>query len=306
MFQFAWDHMEIYLVDKSDITPKMSPMIRAHIAWELFIPGSPGEFPEGHGRVLYPFSNWIWDEFGKVGGYLNKNSKDAVYVSIPELSPHGRDFLVRLCSMWSDEIFFYGKNDENLWIPPLVNIFTDSHMDNAEKRVADKEEGGSERFFMPLLGPSRSFFRLEKISPGNSSARLHSHSAVDEYYLLIRGKATLKIGSRSIPIEEGTLVGKPTGPDLTSQIIADRNDEVEVLDMEVWPDRYYNAKDAVLYPEHGELFMRGTGWGSIIPWITAMNTDDFRRNYDTSYGRNADGSWSPEKFRGHKERKNMD
>ena len=298
--------MRIYLVNIDNITAEMSPLIKAQLAWELFIPGTPGDLPQSHGRSLYPFSNWIWDELGKVGGYLNKNSKDTAFVSVPELSPSGRDFLVRLCSFWSDNISFLGNDNENLWIPPMVNILSETNMDDAEKRVAEKDSGGSERYFMPLLGPARSFFRLERISPGNSSARLHSHSSVDEYYLLIKGKATLKIGSRTIPIEAGTLVGKPTGPDLSSQIIADRNEEIEILDMEIWPDRYYNTKDVVHYPEHGELLMRGNGWGSVIPWVTSMNTDDFRKNYDTSYHRNADGSWSSKKFHGHKERKNLD
>lgn len=298
--------MKIYLVNKDNITAEMSPLIRAHIAWDLFIPDYPGDMPRGYGRPMYAFSNWIWDEFGKVGGYLNRNITDEVFVSVPKLSPAGKDFLVRLCSMWSDEIFFVGSKHENLWIPPIVNIFDNSSMDDAEKKFSDSEEGSSERYFMPLLGPSKSFFRLEKISPGNSSARLHSHSAVDEYYLLIRGKATLKIGSRSVPIEPGALIGKPTGPDLSSQIIANRNEEIEVLDMEIWPHRYYNEKDVILYPEHGELFMRGNGWGSIIPWITSMETDDFRKNYDTSYRRNADGSWSSEKFDGHRRRSGKD
>ncbi len=298
--------MKIFLVNKDNVTVKMSPLIRVHIAWELFLPDFPGDLPEGNGKTLYPLSNWIWDELGKVGGYLNKNSKDEVFVSVPELSASGRDFLLRLCSLWSDEVFFLGNERDNLWIPPIVNILNELYMDNAEKRVVVKEEGDSQRIFMPLLGPSRSFFRLEKISPGNSSARLHSHSAVDEYYLLIRGKATLKIGAASVPIEAGTLIGKPTGPDLSSQIIADRNEEIEILDMEIWPDRSCNAKDTVYYPEHGEMLMGGNGWGSIIPWITSMNTDDFNKNYDTSYHRNADSSWSSEKFHGHKERKSVE
>jgi uncharacterized cupin superfamily protein len=300
--QFSFITMKILLVGRNKITERMLPLIRANLAWDLFSQGNHGDLPEGHGRRAYPFSNWLWDELGMVGGYMNMNAGDSVFIAIPELSPSGKDFIVRICSMWADEIFMHGK-EEDMWIPPLVNIFHEKDMDEAEKRLTEKEDGGYERYFMPLIGPSRSYFRLEKISPDNSSARLHSHSAVDEYYLILRGKATLRLGARSIQVDPGTLIGKPTGPDLSSQLIADLGEEIEVLDMEIWPDRYYNAKDLVLYPEHGELLMRGTGWRSITPWITASETHDFMENYDTSYIRNADGSWSPAKFQGHKERK---
>jgi len=47
--------------------------------------------------------------------------------------------------------------------------------------------------------------------------------------------------------------------------------------------------------------MRGSGWGSILPWITASDAMDFRENYDTSYKRNAYGSWSPAQFKRHRE-----
>jgi uncharacterized cupin superfamily protein len=295
--------MKIILVDNKRVTPDMAPLIRTDLAWELFLPGHSGDLPEDQGRRFYPFANWLWDELGMVGGYLNKNAGNSIFMAIPELSTSGKDFIARICSMWADDIFIHGKEGHNLWVPPLVNVFHEKSMDNAEKSMATKDDGGNERYFMPLLGPSRSFFRLERISPGNSSARLHGHSVVDEYYLLMKGKATLKIGTRSVHVDPGTLVGKPTGPDLSSQFIADRGEEIEILDMEIWPDRYSNAKDVVFYPEHGELLMRGTGWRSITPWITAMDTMDFRENYDTSYKRNADGTWSPAKFQGHKERK---
>lgn len=304
--QFSFITMKILLVGRNKITERMLPLIRADLAWDLFFHGNQGDLPEGHGRRAYPFSNWLWDELGMVGGYLNKNAGNSIYIAVPDLKVSGIEFIVRLCSMWAEDIFIHGEEDHNLWIPPMVNLSHEKGMDNAEKRLTLKEDGGYERFFMPLIGPSRSFFRLEKISPGNSSARLHSHSAVDEYYLLMKGRATLKIETRSILIDPGTLIGKPTGPDMSSQIIADRGEEIEVLDMEIWPDRYYNAKDLVYYPEHGELFMRGSGWGSIIPWLTASDTGDFRDNYDSSYKRNADGSWSPAKFHGHRERKKLE
>lgn len=34
--------MRIYLVNRDNVTAKMSPLIKVHLALELFIPGTPG------------------------------------------------------------------------------------------------------------------------------------------------------------------------------------------------------------------------------------------------------------------------
>lgn len=135
--------------------------------------------------------------------------------------------------------------------------------------------------------------RLEVIPPGKASARLHSHTAVDEYYLVLSGRGLLRMESQEREVGPGSLIGKPTGPDLTSHIVASFGETLTILDMEIWPDSRLNAKDVVRYPDFGEIFWRGPGWGALTPDPALQSLEEFRSNYDRGYRRQPDGSWQP-------------
>jgi uncharacterized cupin superfamily protein len=275
--------------------------LRVDLAWPVFFE-SKSDIPEGHGARLIPFTNWLWDEIGKRAGNLNKNAKTELTLAIPPLSEEALDFLLRLCSFWADELYMKkgGTLSENLWRKPVVNVFDDSTLDRAEARLVSKDEDTYQRFFMPLLGPGRAFFRVEVIKNGESAARFHSHSDVDEYYLILDGSGTLRYNDKELQVKRGDLVGKPTGPDATSQLIADKGDALRILDMEVWHDRPYYSKDLMLHTDFNELIMRGPGWGAIVPRESMITSEDFRSHYGDGYRRNKDGDWVPSKHRGHK------
>jgi uncharacterized cupin superfamily protein len=275
--------------------------LRVDLAWPVFFE-SKSDIPEGHGARLIPFTNWLWDEIGKRAGNLNKNAKTELTLAIPPLSMEALDFLLRLCSFWSDELYMKkgGTLSENLWRKPVVNVFDDSALDGAEARLVSKDEDTYQRFFMPLLGPGRAFFRVEVIKNGESAARFHSHSDVDEYYLILDGSGTLRYNGKELQVKKGDLVGKPTGPDATSQLIADKGEALRILDMEVWHDRPYYSKDLMLHTDFNELILRGPGWGAIVPRESMITSEDFRSHYGDGYRRNKDGGWVPSKHRGHK------
>jgi len=276
--------------------------LRVDLAWELFI-GSNSAMTKGHGARLLPFTNWLWDELGKKAGNLNKNTRGVVELTIPALDLGSLDFLLRLVSFWADDVRVKkgGEASENLWRRPVVNVFDDATLDGAERSLVVKDEAGSiDRFLMPLLGPGRAFFRVEVIEKEENAARFHSHSDVDEYYLILDGKGTLRYNGKEVEVNRGDLIGKPTGPDATSQLVADRGEKLRILDMEVWHQRPYYSKDLILNPDFNELVMRGPGWGAIVPEESLITSEDFRSHYDEGYRRTKDGGWVPSKNRGHK------
>ena len=276
--------------------------LRVDLAWQRFIE-SRTSIPKGHGARLLPFANWLWDELGKKAGNLNKNSKGEVFLTIPALDAGALDYLLRLVSFWGDEVYVKqgAVISQNVWRKPVVNVFDDEALDGAERSLSMKDEAGSiDRFVMPLLGPGRAFFRVEVIEKDENAARHHSHSDVDEYYLILEGKGTLRYNDREVEVKRGDLIGKPTGPDANSMLIADRGEKLRILDMEVWHQRPYYSKDLILNPDFNELIMRGPGWGAIIPRESLMTSEDFRSHYDEGYRRNKDGGWVPSKHRGHK------
>jgi hypothetical protein len=86
------------------------------------------------------------------------------------------------------------------------------------------------------------------------------------------------------------LIGKPTGPDLTSQILADRGEAVTILDLEAWPDARQDTKDLMYYAEFGEIQLHGSGWGAMIPDAALYSAKDKSGHYFMGYRRNLDGT----------------
>lgn len=274
--------------------------IRVDRAWELFF-DSKTELKPGGG--LFRFPEWLWDEFGRKAGNLNKNTKGELSVTIPQLDDDALDFLLRLASFWGDEVYVKkgGRMSENLWREPVVNLFEDQRK-GAERALAGEmdDAGSTELNLMPIIGPGRAFFSVQVLEEGGCTARLHSHSEVDEYYLILEGKGTLRHNDKEIEVKRGDIIGKPTGPDNATQLVADRGERLRILDMEVWHQRAHFSKDLMLHPEFNELIMRGPGWGAIIPRDSMITSEDFRSHYDEGYRRNKDGGWVPARHRGHK------
>ena len=282
---------------------KGKDQIPLDLAWNLFFPGSDGKHPH-YSDLLYPFTNWLWVTLGSRSGFMLINKKSEISFKIPDLEISALQFITRILSMWFDEVIVE-KGDgskENSWTFPLTNVY-DENLDESEKATQRSGEGFSFRNLMPLLGPSRVFATVEFLGPGQVSARLHSHSSIDEFYLIIEGSATLRMNDKTRIVKRGDLISKPTGPDLTSQIIADQGNSVRILDIEVHPYPDPRTKEVVHYPDHGEILLHGHGWSSVIPDSTALSLEDFDRNYEKGYFRNKDGSWEPKDVPGYRKRK---
>jgi len=217
------------------------------------------------------------------------------------LEPDGLDFVLRLASFWADEVYVKksGVVSENMWRKPVVNVFDDGTLDGSERALTSKKENGSvDRFLMPLLGPGRAFFRVRVVEKGESAARFHSHSHVDEYYLILEGRGTLRYNGKEIGVKPGDLVGKPTGPEAATQLIADKGERLRILDMEVWHQQAQYSKDVIVDPDFKEMLLSGEGWATIIPEDALINPEDFWRHYNEGYTRTKDGGWSPARLRG--------
>ena len=276
-------------------------VIRADLAWELFF-RSKTALPQGHGASLLPFTSWLWDELGNRTGRLNKNAPMELTIAIPALEQPGLDFLLRIASFWADEVVVKksGVVSGNLWKKPVVNVVDDENLDGSERSLVRKNIDRYQRFLMPLLGPGRAFFRVRVINNGESAARFHSHSHVDELYLILEGSGTLRYNNNEVVVKRGDLIGKPTGPDAATQLIADRGEPLRILDMEIWIDRAQVSKDLIVNPDHNEMLISGQGWDALIPAEAPMSSEDFGKHYNEGYHRNKDGTWTVSKNRGHK------
>jgi uncharacterized cupin superfamily protein len=243
------------------------------------------------------FANWLWNALAKEAGTLNRNSRGTVTVSIPSLGADPLDFVVRLVSFWATDVREKkGRTlSENLWRQPVVNLLNDQGRHGAERTLVREfdTDGSTELNLMPLLGPGRAFFSVQRIEKGGVTARMHSHSAVDEYYLVLEGRGTLRYNGRAVEVVAGDLVAKPSGPDAATHLLANRGERLRILDMEVWHEPFTGtattAKDLSYMPDYAEFLMRGPGWGAVVPKDAMLSTADLEKHWSDRYRRTRDG-----------------
>ena len=293
----------IFFEGRNESDPSAEKAIRLDLAWQLFFPKCIGKVdPTGD---IFGLTDWLWREFGKISGFIRRDSPDNIYVLSPHLSDEGSDFVARISSFWSDEIYF--KNSDgtltgNSWKAPTVNLLSESEMDHSEKAFSGEDQGCFTRYIGAVLGPGRGFTSTYVIPAGGSYSRLHSHSAVDELYVVLEGSGHLRFNGHLVEIVKGTIISKPIGPDAYSQLLADKGERLKVLDIEIWPDPRRESKDLILYPDHKEILLRGTGWGSMIQSDNVNDLNDIDRHYTEGYERQKDGGWKKKSVPGFNDR----
>lgn len=272
--------------------------VRADRAWSFFCGAGPG-LPRDRG--YWTFANWLWDELGQSAGSVNADVGGGLEVTIPRLGRDSLDFVVRLVSFWARDVRVRtGRTlSGNLWKKPVINLFDDVGRAGSERAlVRDFSDAGSKELnLMPLLGPGRAFFSLQLIEKGDSTTRLHSHSAVDEYYLVLAGRGTLRFDGRAIAVGPGDLIAKPTGPDAATHLNADRGDALRLLDMEIWHEPFkgsrWTSKDLIYWPDHREIMLRGPGWGAVVSRDALLPTRDAEEHWSDLYHRSKEGRREP-------------
>lgn len=274
--------------------------IRVDVAWKLFFPEEMGNISMTSFPKVDKFKRWLWEELSSRGGYLTPDSGEPTVLIAPTMTPLAQEFLNRLCSYWSNNVFYPALKDgqidmsnkgENRWSAPVVNVFNGPGKDGIMGAFHQSLDEGDHTLISNTFGPSRSFTRIYNIKQGNTYSRFHSHSARDEIYLVIEGKGTLRIGDKRIEINRGDLIDKPLGPDISTQFLADSGSDLLVLDIEIGPEDSRGFKDMVSYPDHRELLLAGEGWNFAIPSDTISDPHDLDANYSSGYIRKKDGSW---------------
>lgn len=283
--------------DVADGLPGIGPLIRWDLAWPLFLPDcEPGTLPNGQPQLLNIMGRWFWEQMGMVGGRLRQDAYDTVWFVTPTLSDGAQEYLTRLASFWCDEVYWEVPDAEtsNRWTMPAVAVEA-LPVTPLWSAMTEAYAQGTESHLLPMIGVGRVFIKVQQVAVGCASARLHSHSAIDEYYVILAGSATLRMGRHSLTVSPGTFIAKPTGPDLTSQIVADQGEPVTILDIEVYADSRLGlgGKDIMAYTDHQEVLFEGLGMEGMVPQSVIGPTKDVYRHYFEGYVRQPDGHVTP-------------
>lgn len=100
-------------------------------------------------------------------------------------------------------------------------------------------------------GSQRLYANIDVLKPGAKSAKMHSHSLQEEFFLVLKGDGTLRVNDQEYAVRTGDCFAKPAGQQIAHQFINTSNDLLEILDVGI-PD----PNDEIFYPDDDVLYSK--------------------------------------------------
>lgn len=135
------------------------------------------------------------------------------------------------------------------------------------------ESGLKTKMLGSLGGSEKIYVNIDYIKPGKKSVKYHSHSLQEEFFLVLKGKGTLRLDGISSPVKQGDFFSKPAGKDINHQFINNGEEVLEILDC-----GSKNINDIVTYPDEDVILVKRTGIAfkknsKIEGWSSEPNND---------------------------------
>jgi uncharacterized cupin superfamily protein len=116
------------------------------------------------------------------------------------------------------------------------------------------ESGLKTKYLGALGGSEKIYVNIDYVKPGAESVKYHSHSLQEEFFLVLKGKGTLRLCDKSIPINQGDFFSKPAGKEIAHQFINNGDEVLEILDCGT-----PNQNDIITYPDEDVILIKKTG-----------------------------------------------
>jgi uncharacterized cupin superfamily protein len=285
-------------------------VLRLDLAWELFL-GTTGktesgeiDIPSGNPRTKwFSLQQWMRQTLGAMVDALNGKNTYATAL-LPPCTSAALEYVSRTLSLYSASLsvlyanspdetietataFFSGLTDPELldgWTPPIVNM-SDTPTALLQK-TCKIQNGDTFTWLGPLLGSDRLFAQFYELSPQANSNRLHSHSDVDEMFVVLEGSGHLLTEHGSYPLRKEDVIFKPAGSGLSTRFEAGE-EGLKILDIEAWTRS--DQTDVVIYPDHREVFLRGRGINHVTAIENYLSGNEMMKHYNENYERDKNG-----------------
>jgi uncharacterized cupin superfamily protein len=116
------------------------------------------------------------------------------------------------------------------------------------------ESGLKTKYLGALSGCDGIYVNIDYVKPGAKSVKYHSHSQQEEFFLILKGKGTVRLDNQSIPIKLGDFFSKPAGKEIAHQFINNGDEVLEILDCGT-----PNKNDIITYPDEDVILIKNTG-----------------------------------------------
>jgi uncharacterized cupin superfamily protein len=140
----------------------------------------------------------------------------------------------------------------------------------AEDFIWRDEVGLTTRMLGMAGGSERIYVNIDSVPVGAYSAKYHSHSSQEEFFLVLEGSGTLRVNGAQFGVGKGDFIAKVAGKNIAHQFFNSGNETLVILDAGTMDDEdtcYYPDEDVYLHKSGGtRTAFRGQdaleGWSS--------------------------------------------
>jgi len=145
------------------------------------------------------------------------------------------------------------------------------HLDNLEESFVWRGSGGlTTQYLGAAAGSERLYVCVDTVPPGAYSAKYHSHSNQEEFFLILSGSGTLRMDGGEYAVSKGDFVAKPAGRGIAHQFHNNGAEPLVILDTGT-----QEREDVVHYPDEGVRIVKSCGQhrvaGADEGWTTDPN-----------------------------------
>jgi len=129
-----------------------------------------------------------------------------------------------------------------------------SNIDNISKEYIEDPDFESKMktvYLGDALGSEKIYVNIDFVKPGSQSAKYHSHSKQEEFFLIISGKGILRMDGEEISIKPGDVISKPAGKNIAHHFINNSTEILQILDVGT-----REKDDVATYPDENIIFLR--------------------------------------------------
>lgn len=129
-----------------------------------------------------------------------------------------------------------------------------SNIDNISKKYIDDPDFESKMKSVLLgdaIGSEKIYVNIDFVKPGGQSAKYHSHSKQEEFFLIMSGKGVLRMAGEEISIKTGDIISKPSGKNIAHQFINNSSEMLQILDVGT-----RDKNDVATYPDENIIYLR--------------------------------------------------
>src|SRR5438552_18886389 len=123
------------------------------------------------------------------------------------------------------------------------NIYADEPWDMTAEKMQIRS-----RFVGKAAGATELGASVHELLPGSTGFNLHAHYGMEELFVVLSGRPTLRTGSGEEQLEPGDVVFCPRGPDGLHTFTNPTEEPARVLAVSTNP-----SPEVVLYPELGQF-----------------------------------------------------